>query len=336
MKNIVKISGATLVVILFGAILLGVVLRGLASEVLPPGQMIEVGGYRLHIHCTGPDNALPTVVIETGSGAATPLYYWIQKGVSETTRVCAYDRSGLGWSEESGLPRDAEHVNEALHTLLTKVKIKKPFVFVGHSIAGLYNRDYIERYPEDVSGLVLLDPSHPRQGQEMNIDNDRFYPHLEAQLSQLKMLIKSGYIELFNPLEQGRDYELMKHYPTGIQEQLSYVSKRTETYDAFLAEFRDFEKAARQAENNKTLGDRPFTIISAGTAQSSEGWPEEIDSEEITLILRRLHTEMEALSSNSKRATVGPADHMSLILSRDYAEQTIPHIRDVIMSAAGL
>jgi pimeloyl-ACP methyl ester carboxylesterase len=334
MKKALKIAGWTVGGILAAPILLGAALKLTAREVPPPGEMIDVGGYSLHIHCTGEDTGLPTAVIETGSGEASPLFHWIQAGLEGTTRVCSYDRPGIGWSEESGLPRDAKHINEALHTLIEKAGVERPFVFVGHSIAGLYNRDYIERYPGDVSGLVLLDPSHPRQGEAMGIDNAKFLPGLEAQLKPLRLLIATGYVELFNPLEQGVEYTPVAEYPQEIQDQLTYLGKRGETYTAFLAEFRDFELAAKQADANKTLDDMPFTIISAGEPQSGEGWPEEINPERITRILKDLHTEMEALSTNSKRATIPGADHMSLIIDRKYAEATLPHIRDVLMQAA--
>ncbi|MFC3052555.1 alpha/beta fold hydrolase [Kordiimonas pumila] len=333
MKKLFKILAVTIITLSAAPLLVGLILKSFNDEVPPPGQMVDVGGYKLHIHCTGADTGLPTVVIETGSGEALPLFYWIQKGVSATTKVCSYDRAGLGWSEESGLPRDSKTVNEALHTLLNKAGIKRPFVFVGHSIAGLYNRDYIERYPGEVSGLVLLDPSHPRQGEVLNIDNKKFYPALANQIHTLQSMIKWGITELYNPTEAGRDYNLILEYPAEIQRQLAYISKRVTTYDAFLAEFRDFDLAALQADRNKTLGDIPFTLISAGTAQNAEDWPEELDSETITQKLMSLHTEMEGLSTNSKRAIIKEADHMSLILNRTYAEQTIPYILEVILGA---
>lgn len=334
MKKAFKIAGIAIGVVAALFIATGLTLKLSARNIPAPGEMLDVGGYRMHIHCTGKKTDLPTVVIETGSGEASALLHWIQTGVEKTTRVCTYDRPGIGWSEESGLPRDAKHINEALHTLLDKAGVQKPFVFVGHSIAGLYNRDYIERYPGEVAGLVLLDPSHPGQGEAMGIDNAKFLPGLEAQLRPLRFLIATGYVELFNPLEQGVEHTPIAEYPSDIQEQLTYLGKQGKTYTAFLAEFRDFELAAKQAEANKTLGDMPFTIISAGEPQSGEGWPDEINPERITRILQGLHTEMESLSSSSKRVTIPGADHMSLIIERKYAEATIPHIRDVIQQVA--
>ena len=329
-----KILGGIVLLIVMLPILAGLSMRAMREDVPPPGQMVDVGGYKLHINCVGPVNDLPTVVLETGAGEASALFHWIQKGISETTRVCAYDRAGLGWSEESGLPRDSKTVNEALHTLLIEANIKRPFVYVGHSVAGLYGRDYIERYPDEVIGLALLDPSHPDQSEAMNLDSEKLYPFIEEQISSLQTLISLGFTDLFGLLKQGRDYELMLEYPAQVQKQLAFLQTKTETYDAFLAEHRDFENAARQAGLNKTLGDMPLVIISAGTPQMAEGWPDGLDSNEITRILMELHGDMEDLSSNSARAIIKPADHMSIILNKDYAEQTIPYIRDVILRAA--
>lgn len=165
-RKLLKITGIALAVLIGIPLIVGQVLRLIAPVVPPPGEMVDVGGYRLHIKCVSPqgksDENLPTVVFEAGAGVSTPLSYWIQNGVSETTRICIYDRAGLGWSEESGLPRDAKTVNTALHALRQSGS-KAYFVFAGHSIAGLYMRDYVERYPSEVAGLVFLDPAIPNR-----------------------------------------------------------------------------------------------------------------------------------------------------------------------------
>jgi pimeloyl-ACP methyl ester carboxylesterase len=69
----------------------------------PPGEMVDVGGHELHIHCAGQGS--PTVVLEAASGATSAQWVRVQQRVSETTRVCAYDRAGMGWSEDGPEPR---------------------------------------------------------------------------------------------------------------------------------------------------------------------------------------------------------------------------------------
>src|SRR6476619_4466167 len=81
----------------------------------PPGQLVDVGGYRLHINCTGTGS--PTVVIESGWGDMSAAWGWVQPEVAKTTRVCTYDRAGMGWSEASPEPRVAREYAKELHTL---------------------------------------------------------------------------------------------------------------------------------------------------------------------------------------------------------------------------
>ena len=135
---------------------------------IPPGELIDVGGHRLHLYSTGPiaeAPTLPTIVIEGGCGCSLIFYSWFQQKLSKQLRVCSYDRAGLGWSEDSNQPRDAEHVANQLHTLLSIAGIDGPIVLVGHSIAGLYLRLYANKYPDNIVGMVLLDASHPRQNE---------------------------------------------------------------------------------------------------------------------------------------------------------------------------
>jgi pimeloyl-ACP methyl ester carboxylesterase len=130
----------------------------------PPGQLIDVGGYRLHMHCSGTAQpGSPTVILEAGGGMASPNWAWVQSTVAATTRVCAYDRAGYGWSDPGPTPRDARQVGQELHTLLERAAIAGPYVLVGHSIGGLYVHTYTAQYPDEVAGLVLVDSSHPDQ-----------------------------------------------------------------------------------------------------------------------------------------------------------------------------
>ena len=117
--------------------------------------MVDVGGYRLHINCTGEGS--PTVVIESGWGDMSATWGWVQPEVAKTTRVCTYDRAGMGWSESSPQPRTAREYAKELHTLLKKANEPGPYVLVGHSMGGFTVIVYAHDYPAEVSGLVLVD-----------------------------------------------------------------------------------------------------------------------------------------------------------------------------------
>jgi pimeloyl-ACP methyl ester carboxylesterase len=118
----------------------------------PPGQLVDVGGEQMHINCVGESTGgSPTVILEHGLGGASPGWAWIQPEVARTTRVCAYDRAGMGWSTppSSLHPRDGHQVAQELHALLQAAGVPAPYVLVGWSYGGLYARTYsLEGPPE--------------------------------------------------------------------------------------------------------------------------------------------------------------------------------------------
>ncbi|MBE0703737.1 MAG: alpha/beta fold hydrolase [Afipia sp.] len=127
----------------------------------PPGQMVDVGGYRLHINCMGTGS--PTVIIDAGLGAWSLEWSWVQPEVAKTTRFCTYDRAGMGYSEAGPLPRNAEQFATELHMLLERANIAGPYVMVGHSLGGLPVRIFVHNYPTEVAGVVLIESMSPRQ-----------------------------------------------------------------------------------------------------------------------------------------------------------------------------
>ena len=232
MKKFLKISGIILIVLIATPLMLGQFLRLIATDVPPPGDLIDVGGYKLHIYCIGPENpnpSLPTVIIEAGAGTPSPTYHWLQKGIAETTKVCVYDRAGLAWSEESGLARDSETVATKLRTLLDKAGVDRPFVFAGHSIAGLYMRHYVEKYPGDVAGLIFLDPSHPGQVEAFGLGADvmaKQAEDLEGQLAAVKLMINLGITEIYNPMVATAPGSGARSLPcVGREQSISFGSK---------------------------------------------------------------------------------------------------------------
>jgi pimeloyl-ACP methyl ester carboxylesterase len=127
--------------------------------------MIDVGGYKLHISCSGKSvNDSPTVVMEAGLNSSSETWGSIQPEIAKLTRACTYDRAGLGKSEPSPLHnRTSLEIARDLHTLLAKTGITGPLVFVGHSFGGINIRMYASLYPKDVAGMVLIDSSHEEE-----------------------------------------------------------------------------------------------------------------------------------------------------------------------------
>src|SRR4029450_3337909 len=124
-----------------------------------PGQLIDVGGHRLHLNCTG--SGSPTVVLEPGAGAMSSALGWITPAVARDTRVCVYDRAGRGWSEPADGPPDGLRTGTDLHTLLQRGQVPGPYVLAGHSFGGLYALTFAARYPDEVARIVLSESPAP-------------------------------------------------------------------------------------------------------------------------------------------------------------------------------
>jgi pimeloyl-ACP methyl ester carboxylesterase len=201
-----------LVVVLLVLAVAGAIYQAIATERAeraypPPGEMVDVGGHSLHINCVGQGS--PTVVLDAGSGEWSAQWVRVQQEVSYTTRVCAYDRAGMGWSEMGPEPRDARRISGELHTLLGKAGIEGPYVLVGHSFGGMYMQTYAARYPDEVVGVALVDSStgpdqfgqrsEARDSHEPQEQSMAVVPHL-AQLG-VSLLARLGVIRLLSNLD---------------------------------------------------------------------------------------------------------------------------------------
>lgn len=124
----------------------------------PPGPMISVGNHKLLLYCMGEGS--PTVVIEPGMGVDWVTWWRVIRKVTESTEVCVYDRAGYGWSEPGPMPRTAGRIADELHRLLANARVRGPYILAGFSFGGYIARIYASRFPESLSGVVLVDPSH--------------------------------------------------------------------------------------------------------------------------------------------------------------------------------
>jgi pimeloyl-ACP methyl ester carboxylesterase len=124
-----------------------------------PGRLVDIGGFRLHLSCSGTGE--PAVVMDAALGGSSISWSLVQPHVATMTRACSYDRAGFGWSDAGPMPRTAGRVADELRALLDRADVQPPFVLVGHSFGGLVMRIFAARYRRDAAGLVLVDPAHP-------------------------------------------------------------------------------------------------------------------------------------------------------------------------------
>jgi pimeloyl-ACP methyl ester carboxylesterase len=154
----------------FGLLLLGVML-GMVYQFVgtrrdrrihpPPGRMIDLGTHHLHVNQTGSEG--PAIVLESGLMSTVLSWTELQRELCKSFRVVSYDRAGLGWSELGPMPRTADRIVDELHLALEKAGIAPPFVLVGHSFGGLTMQLFAARFPEEVTGMVLIDAVAPSE-----------------------------------------------------------------------------------------------------------------------------------------------------------------------------
>ncbi len=137
-------------------------LRLAAQEIpAPPGKLVDLGGHRLHVNCSG--SGAPAVVVELGLGDFSFEWTLVQNEANKFTRICTYDRAGHAWSDPGPQPRTYAQINLELHDALQKLGVRGPYVMVGHSFGGPVVRAFAASYPKDVAGIVFVDIAHEDQ-----------------------------------------------------------------------------------------------------------------------------------------------------------------------------
>jgi pimeloyl-ACP methyl ester carboxylesterase len=148
-----------------GATYQGIVTRRELASTPPPGHLVDIGGHRLHLWCTGAGT--PAVILESGLGGSSAGWGFVQPEVDRFTRVCSYDRAGMGYSDPGPSPRTARRIAKELAELLDRSAIGEAVVLVGASSGGFNVRVFASDYPKRVAGLVLVDASHEDQAHEI-------------------------------------------------------------------------------------------------------------------------------------------------------------------------
>jgi pimeloyl-ACP methyl ester carboxylesterase len=228
-----------------------------------PGAIRSTGDHDLHIDCRG--QGQPTVVLFSGLGEFSASWARVADGIAPTTRICAYDRAGQGWSDDVDDPQDGVAAADDLHALLAAAGEPGPFVLAGHSIGGPYAMTYAERYADEVAGMVLLDSTSPHQ-----FDAIPSYP-LEYALMRraygvLPTLARLG----LGPLLAG------SHLSAEDAATVDAMAATPRAARVARDELSMLPVVLRQAQALTTLEGRPLVVLtSADTAHDTDGWTEE-------------------------------------------------------------
>jgi pimeloyl-ACP methyl ester carboxylesterase len=278
----------------------------------PPGRRVDVGGYQMHIYCVGTGS--PTVILDGASVDTVSSWHWVQDEIAKTTRVCAYDRPGLGWSDPGPEPRDAKQNAGQLHMLLSQSAVPPPYVLVGHSFGGLYVRLYAAQYTNEVTGIVLVEGLHPdfrsRLGQPEVMPNAD-----EGMLSAAPIAARLGVLRLATFVPTDPDL------PIRQRGELAAYYASTRFADCLPSLYRQFPNILAQARSVSALPDVPLMVIIGSASENATG------------ILHELQRDLMALSPRSRQHVVEGATHLSLVHNAGHAQQTSRAILEMVNAA---
>lgn len=279
-----------------------------------PGRLIDVGGYRLHLYCTGTARpGSPTVILEAGLGDTSLVWSKVQPGVASFTRVCSYDRTGLGWSDTRPLPRTIGRMVAELHTLLMKADVPGPYVLVGHSLGGLIMQLYAYTYPQQVAGLVLVDSVHEDELARIPGEQQDNLDYMK-QLSLCQALAPFG-IGRFTGFYNG----FVAEYPTTVQPAAKAQFTQTRHCQATSDELAAWDESAAQIRAARhSLGHLPLVVLTHGIS------PLGPQGERIWQALQR---DLTGLSSDSLRIIASRSGHYILL---EQPELVIASIKQVL------
>ncbi|WP_246187632.1 alpha/beta hydrolase [Ornithinibacillus caprae] len=226
----------------------------------PIGDLIEVGGKKIHTIVTGDKDARCTVILDAGLSCCSLDWVHIQPELSKFTRVVSFDRPGYGWSTLANGKYTSEDMVSDLHQLLTELYIEGPLILVGHSYGGLNMRLFASKFPEKVAGIVLIDSVHENRYISNYWDQSRKKEYKKSnRLFQLGFIMSEIGIPRLLGLAVGR-----KWLPAPYQDVAHYTSYQPSAYEAVCKEFIYAEKSAQLVKQASPLEQNlPVTVLSS-------------------------------------------------------------------------
>src|SRR6266700_167098 len=251
------------------------------------GRLFDVGGYKMHIDCTGEGS--PTVILESGLGDTYVSWRKVQPQIAKFTRVCSYDRAGIGYSDSSPQSRTSKVMAAELHALLGAAAIAPPYVLVGHSMGGYDVRLFASLYRNEIAGMVLVDASHPDQ-------EKRFPPELRNMEGSWRR--EAEFEEYSIPFGIPR---LLGFCDIEAMERAAECNWRSAHEGT--AELENFNASAAEAATTGSLGDMPLAVLSHDPDRHSSELPPDI-AKTVNQQWEKMQMELVHLSSRGTQSTV--------------------------------
>ena len=268
----------------------------------PPGRMVATGGHRLHV--VGYGHGAPTVVLEAPVGGSHLVWVQVAAEVARHSRVVSYDRAGYAWSDPAASPRSAGAIVEDLRRMLRAGGEVGPFVFVGHSFGGLIVRLYALRHPEEVGGLVLVDPTHEAMNERL--------PSAKAEVETFQRTVRGfsfgarvGALRLLDmPLGEASS----EWCPSELRPAARAVGFRTSWVDAIASEISALDASLSETAEAAALGG-PLPLGDLAVVILSRARPAEPSEWEEYEVALQLHRDLLGMSSRSRHQVVEETGH---------------------------
>jgi pimeloyl-ACP methyl ester carboxylesterase len=274
----------------------------------PPGKLIDVGGYQLHLYVLGENTQKPTIIFEHSLGGIEG--YLLIEEMAKLTRVCIYDRAGFAWSDHSPHPRTSQQIVEELDTLLTKAEIEPPYILVGDSF-GTYNiRLYAHHFPEKVVGMVLTDGLHEAGMLELSFS-----------LQALKLFFASGFVMstlgsvlgIVRLLAAIGTFELLKkdlrRFPVKNLKQVKRSFYRPKHWLTMGREILNISLSSKQVRPANNFGDLPIVSIKASTFFKRSLWNFYLPIKAADKLREEMHSQLLKLSTDCTQIQAEKSSH---------------------------
>ncbi len=258
----------------------------------PPGELFDVGEYRLHLYCTGEGS--PTVILEAGAGMPALTWYLVQKEVGGFARVCSYDRPGFGWSDPAPSPLSPDRVASDLYKLLETAHVPGPYILVGHSAGGFYVRAFTRQYASMVVGLVLVDAAHEQLDLRYPPEYVALMKNSSSMLPFCQIVTPLGWMRALRTYDGLAPANIL---PAEIGEAARSTLYRADYCKAVANENEAVSLFRSRPDLPRSLGDLPLTVLSAGMTVDEEyaqlGFMQSVLSRELLAKVHDANQEMQ-------------------------------------------